>query len=664
MLLSKKLVLATVVLVGIVQTAIAGDQLFQVKDFHKIKDVSAPALSPDGEKVVYSVGANNLKIDASTSDVWLVPYKGGKPENITKTKEKSEWDPRFSPDGRHIVFLGEGKDDSGTQLFLMKADGGKVKQISNVDGGIVEYGWAPDSKRIVFTAFVGGGKANEAGTPAPVVIDRFQFKEDWVGYLAGGRRHLHVLDIEKKNATQITFGEQDHWLPSWSPDGKWIAYVTKDRGDADRNMDSDVFIMAPEKDGEQKRISTFKGTDVDPYWMSPPQWSPDSKKLVWLASGESKWIYYAPWQMMIGDIETGEVRALAHIDRCFYIPKWSKDGSVVYALVELDRSTLVAKIDATTGDISYLTEGDKFALGFDVAGDGHVVVQQSDDNMPFELFAVDGDDRELTSHNAWLKDYHLAKTEKFEFKSDGHDIGGLIVYPPDYDKTKAYPAIFRLHGGPVYQFSHEFMYDWQIYAAQGYIVVGINPRGSSGKGFEFSRAIYADWGNVDSRDILAGANYLAEKGIVDRERLGVGGWSYGGMLTNYVIATDTLFKAAVSGAGTANMLGTYGHDQYSREYELEIGTPWKNFEAYKRVSFPFLNADRIKTPTLYQCSELDFNVPCLGSEQMYQALRSTGIDTRFVLYPGQHHGIVVPSYLEDRMNRNLDWYGSYLKPGE
>ena len=664
MLHHKKLFLVAALVAGSFQTAVAANRLFQIEDFHNIQDVSAPALSPDGSKVVYSVSSNNLKIDAATSDIWLVPYKGGKPKNLTKTKKKSEWDPRFSPDGRHIVFLGEDKKDGSSQLFLMKAKGGSVKQISHVDGGINEYDWSPDGKHIVFTAFVGGGKPNEAGTPAPIVIDRFQFKEDWVGYLAGARRHIHILDVASGKATQITFGEQDHWLPMWSPDGKWIAYVSKDRGDADRNMDSDVFIMKPEKDGEKKRISTFKGTDVDPYWVSPPEWSPDSKKLLWLASGESKWIYYAPWQIMIGDIESGDVRPLAHIDRCFYVPKWSKDGTSVYALVELDRTTPMAKIDVASGEITYLSEGDIFGLSFDVAGDDHVVVQQADDNTPFELVAVDGEDRVLTRHNAWLDDYKLATTKEFDFESDGHEIGGLIVYPPDYDSSKAYPAIFRLHGGPVYQFSHEFMYDWQIYAAEGYIVVGINPRGSSGQGFDFSKAIYADWGNVDSRDIIAGAHYLADKGIVDIDRLGTGGWSYGGMLTNYVIATDTLFKAAVSGAGTANMFGTYGDDQYSREYELELGTPWENFDAYKRVSFPFLNADRITTPTLYQCAGLDYNVPCIGAEQMYQALRSTGVETRFVIYPDQHHGIVIPSYLEDRMRRNLAWYDKHLKPGE
>ena len=657
----KSLIASAAIFMGSTVGLSADGRLFQTDDLHKIQDVGAPSLSADGSKVAYTVSGHNIKIDATVSDVWLVPYSGGKARNLTKTKEKSEWAPQFSPDGKKIAYLGEGKKDSGTQIFMMSAKGRGSRQISNVDGGVIAFSWAPDSKQIVLTAFVGGAKKSEAGTAAPIVIDRFQFKEDWVGYLAGARRHLHTLDVESKKSVQITKGDVDHWLPSWSPDGKWIAFVSKDQGDADRNMDSDVFIMAPEVEAGKIRISTSKGTDVDPYWASPPAWSPDSKKLVWLTSGDSKWIYYMPWQLTIGDITSGHVQEIGRIDRSFYMPKWSGDGKSIYSLVEQDRVTHVAKVTVETGKITYLEQGQTFDLSYDVAANDNIVTQQSNDNTPFELVALEGVGRALTAHNSWLAEYNLAVTERFDYSSDGHDIGGFITYPQGYDKTKSYPTIFRLHGGPVYQFSHEFMYDWQIYASQGYIVVGINPRGSSGKGFDFSKAIYADWGNVDVKDILVGADYLATKGIIDPDRLAVGGWSYGGMLTNYVIATDTRFKAAVSGAGMANAYGNYGDDQYTREYELELGTPWGNREAYDRVSFPFLHADRIKTPTLYQCSEKDFNVPCIGAEQMYQALRSLEVNTQFIIYPNQHHGINVPSYLADRMQRNLEWYGRYTK---
>ncbi|MFC3051931.1 S9 family peptidase [Kordiimonas pumila] len=654
--------LAVFCMAGALSAASAADkgQSFDLQALHKVQAVGTPSLSPDGSLVVYDVSYNDVEKDVSTSDIWLVPYAGGTPYKLIDTPDKSEWAPQFSPDGKTIAFLSEAEDGT-SQLFTVPVTGTTVQQITDVAEGVLEFDWAPDSKRLVFTAFVGSAQANAAGTAAPVVVNRFKYQEDWVGYLTGQRRHMHIVDVVQKTTVQITRGEQDFWLPAWSPDGRWIAVVSKDTGDVDKNLNTDVFIMPPVEGGALKRISTFDGTDVDPDWASPPAWSPDSEKLVWLASGESKWIYYAPWQLTVANIHTGDVREVARIDRCFYVPKWSADSVHVVALLEEDRATWVTKINTETEEITRLTQGPKFAYGFDLAGDDHIVVLQSDDNTPYELYSVGSDEQKLTAHNDWLRGYSLAKTEAFDFESDGHMIGGLIVYPPDYDASKTYPALFRLHGGPVYQYSHEFEADWQIYAASGYIVVGINPRGSSGKGFEFAKAIYADWGNVDSKDIIAGVQYLAGKGIIDKTRLGTGGWSYGGMLTNYVIATDTTFKAAVSGAGSANMLGMYGHDQYAREYELELGTPWHNMDAYLRVSFPFFKADKITTATLYQCAEKDLNVPCLGAEQMYQALKSLGTDTELVIYPGEHHGLTVPSYQEDRIRRNLSWYNRYLK---
>ncbi len=212
----------------------------------------------------------------------------------------------------------------------------------------------------------------------------------------------------------------------------------------------------------------------------------------------------------------------------------------------------------------------------------------------------------------------------------------------------------------MYQFSHEFMADWQAYAARGFVVVAANPRGSSGRGFDFARAIYADWGHKDVQDVLAAVDHVVAAGIADPARLGVGGRSYGGILTNYVIASDTRFKAAVSGAGASNFAALYGHDMYAREYELELGTPWANRGVWDRLSYPFLHAYRIKTPTLFYCAEQDFNVPCNGSEQMYQALRSLGVPTQLVIYPGENHALTVPSYLQDRMERLIEWNERHL----
>ncbi|MFC3051583.1 alpha/beta hydrolase family protein [Kordiimonas pumila] len=634
-----------------------------VDDLYLIQDVSGPALSPDGKLVAYVVTGHDTEIDAAISDIWMVDYKGATPHQITAADDKSESTPKFSPDGRFLAYVGEDEDDGSSQVFIRTLKGGKTRQASDVVGGIIDFDWSPDSKRMLITAFMGGAEPNEAGTEPPIVIDRFQFMEDWTGYLAGARRHILLLDIKTGDTRPLTHGDQDYWLPAWSPDGKSIAYVTKAGPDADRTMNSDVYIMAVDGNSPPKQISTFEGTDADLYWASPPAWSPDGRKLAWLQSGESKWIYYAPWQLTVADLKTGTVMPLARADRNFYMPKWSADGTALFALMEENRSTYLVRVDSTTGAITRLSDGKRFALDYAASANGKLVLLDSTDTKPFELYAVEGGLRPLTHHNAWLEDVQLAETEEFSFDSDGHQIDGFIVRPVGAVKGVPLPTIFRLHGGPVYQFSHEFMSDWQIYAAAGYAVVGINPRGSSGKGFDFARSIYANWGHVDVADILAGTDHMVNAGITDPTRMAVGGWSYGGMLTNYVIGTDTRFKAAISGAGTANMYGMYGHDQYTGGYELELGTPWQNPEAYARVSFPFLHADKITTPTLYQCSEKDFNVPCLGAEQMYQALKSVGTETQLVIYPGQHHGISVPSYLHDRMQRNLNWYGHYIGTG-
>ena len=254
----------------------------------------------------------------------------------------------------------------------------------------------------------------------------------------------------------------------------------------------------------------------------------------------------------------------------------------------------------------------------------------------------------------------VAPVEDITVRSkDGTVETGLLVRP--IGATGKSPAILQVHGGPVSQFENGFDFYWQLLAAKGYAVIGMNPRGSSGRGEKYALGIWADWGNKDAQDVLAGVDYAVKAGIADSSRLGIGGWSYGAILTNYVIAQDTRFKAATSGAGISNILAGFGTDMYVREYTAELGVPWKNTATYLRLSSPFLHADRIRTPTLFLCGEKDFNVPLLNSEQMYQALRSLGIPTRLIIYPGQNHGLSKPSYQRHRYEQYLAWYGEYLR---
>lgn len=635
--------------------------LFTIDDIHRIADLTEPIFAPDGKSIVYTLSTHNLKKDATVSDLWKVDWQTGVSVRVTKTDATSEWTAKFTQDGKSLAFLSDKGKDEETQLWLMPAKGGAARQVTKLPGGISDYALSPDGSKAVVVAEVGANIGKKTENTPPIVIDRFYFKEDERAYLDDRRQHLFLVNLATGKAEQITSGDFDCVYPGWSPDGAFISFVAKRGDNADRNSDFDIFVMAPKAGAEPRQLGDYKGADNDPDFETPPAWSADGKRLVWVRAGEERWIYYSPFQPTVADVASGETRDVARIDRWFYSPRWSADGKSLYALIEQDSAIYLARINPETNAIEYLTSGERLAYDYALGPNGEVTVLDGDPSRPYELRAVAPEARPLTHHNDWLDERRLGETRSISAKSGRAEIHGLVVLPPDYQPGKTFPTIVRVHGGPVYQFSYEFMADWQLYAANGYVVLGVNPRGSSGRGFDFARAIYADWGDVDVKDVHAVIDELIEQGVADPERLGVGGWSYGGILTNYLIASDTRFKAAVSGAGMSNFLAGFGADQYALEYEQELGLPWRNFDAWKRVSYPFYKADRIKTPTLFQCASADFNVPCIGAEQMYLALKSLGIPTRLVIYPDENHTLTTPSYLKDRLQRNLDWYDRYLK---
>jgi len=287
-------------------------------------------------------------------------------------------------------------------------------------------------------------------------------------------------------------------------------------------------------------------------------------------------------------------------------------------------------------------------------------------NEVYSARVVDGKLRftQLTHQNdALFSELALGTVEEVRAKSkDGTEVHALLTKPANYVAGTKIPLLLRIHGGPNSQDSHAFSFERQWFAANGYAVLAANYRGSAGRGSTFSKAIAADWGHYEVEDLQAAVDQVVTMGIADPNQLGVGGWSYGGILTDYLIASDTRFKAATSGAGTAFTVAFYGTDQYIIQYDYEIGPPWdpKAWETYQKMSYPFLHADRIKTPTLFLGGEKDFNVPVQGGQQMYQALRSLGIETQLVIYPNEFHGITRPSYVRDRYERYLAWYDKHV----
>jgi dipeptidyl aminopeptidase/acylaminoacyl peptidase len=655
--------LALLLLLAITPAALA-QRALTVDDFAQIKDVADPHLSPDGNWVLYTVRQPDLTDDKNRTHIWMARYDGSEAVQVTQGSD-SESTPRWSPDGRWIAFLSSrGAEDEIAQLWLLDRRGAESVKVTELKGDVAELDWSPDSKRIALVVQDPDPlqPADPKKTKPPIVVNRYTFKQDRVGYLTTRRQHLQLFDVATRKLEPLTSGAYDEALPSWSPDGKWIAFVSKHGDDPDRSNNYDLFVIEAKAGATAKQLTTYEGADSPPDWGSRPAWSPDSQSIAYLQGASPALIYYGVHRLAVIPAAGGTPRILnPKQDRDVTRQQWSQDGRFLYFVTEDDRTEVLQRMPAGGGEIETIAGGKRSILDYDLGAGDRVVLLTSDGTHPAEVARVDG--KPITNHNAdFLKQVRLASYEETDFASkDGTKVHGFIVRPPEFEMGKKYPAVLRIHGGPVSQFSHRFSFEWQLLAANGYVVIACNPRGSSGRGQEYSRAIWADWGNKDTQDVLAAVDDAVKRGVADPARLGVGGWSYGGILTNYVISQDQRFKAATSGASIGNVLAGYGTDQYTVEYELELGKPWEHPEVYTRLSAPFLRANRIRTPTLFLAGDKDFNVPLLNSEQMYQALRSLNVPTELVIYPGQYHGISKPTYVKDRYERYLAWYGKYLK---
>lgn len=665
---------------------------FTAPDLHALKGVADPQIAPDGGWVAYTVSTDDVAEDRKVSDLWMTSWDGQTTIRLTSTPKVSEHTPRWSPDGRFLAFLSSRGDSSDAdQLWLLNRRGGEAEQVTSVKPGIDDYVWSPDGNRLVFVIGDGDsvevstvvdspllevtdleGKATPqtsakppAGTDPPIVIDRYYFKEDYTGYVRRKRKHLYLFDLASRSLRQLTQGQSDERLPGWSPDGQYLVFSSKRTGeDPDRHDNWDLYVIQAEPGAVARQVTTFTGPDNQPDLESRPAWSPDGRFIAYLQGGPDSLIYYAtPRLAVIPWGARGDPTLLtASLDRAVSSPAWSADGKTILFRVEDDRTWYLASIPATGGSIDRVLDGRRVVSDFTRSRDGRLAVLVEATDRPAEVYAAEGPSLRPLSHqnDSLMAARQVAPVEEITVKSkDGTLVNGFLVRPPGGSGKG--PAILQVHGGPVSQFENGFMFYWQLLASQGYAVVGMNPRGSSGRGAKYALAIWADWGNKDAQDVLAGMEHAVRIGAADSNALGVGGWSYGGILTNYLIAQDTRFKAATSGASISNILAGFGTDMYVREYTAELGLPWKNTATWIKLSFPFLHADRIRTPTLFLCGELDYNVPLLNSEQMYQALRSLGVPTRLVIYPGQHHGLSKPSYQLHRLEQYLAWYGEYLK---
>jgi dipeptidyl aminopeptidase/acylaminoacyl peptidase len=650
------------------QMTTATQRTLKPEDFAQLRDVDEPNLSPDGDFVVYVVKTADMEKDKLPGNLWLAKWDGSENRALT-FGNKGASHARWSPDGKWMAFLSGREDENEIdQLWVLPIGGGEAEKLTNLKGSVDDFAWAPDSKRIVLVVHDPDPrepekKEKEKKTVPPIVIDRFQFKQDINGYLTNRYSHLQLLDLPSRKLTPLTSGKHDDVLPGWSPNGSEIAFITKRGDDSDRSENWDVWIIGAQPGAKERQLTTSPEADSQPSWESAPTWSPDGKTIAFIHGGDPKKIEYAVHSLAVIPAVGGQAKVLTqNLDRNVLQPHWSPDGKSVFCVLENDGAQTLVRVPMAGGDPETVVGGRCRVTAYDVSKNGNVIVRVSTPERPYEIFAAEKDNlRCLTKQNdAFLTQVKLGPVSETKFKSkDGTEVHGFLVGPVN-TATGRMPALLRPHGGPQSQYANEFDFEKQLFAANGYTVIMPNPRGSSGRGEKYAMGIFAAWGSVDVEDDLAAVDDAVARGVADPDRLGVGGWSYGGISTNYIIATTTRFKAATSGASISNVLAGYGTDQYIRDYEVELGVPWKDPETWARLSYPFLHADKIKTPTLFLCGENDFNVPLLNTQQMYQALRSLGVPTELVIYPGQFHGLKKPSYIIDRYKRYLDWYAKWI----
>jgi dipeptidyl aminopeptidase/acylaminoacyl peptidase len=635
-------------------------------DLARIQRVGPPVVSPEGDWVAYTVGQVDTKEDKGQTHLWMVKWDGSVRLQLTFGKEGASA-PRFSPDGRYISFLSSRPGPAkGSQVWVLDRRGGEAEQLTAVtDQEIQAYNWSPDSKKLLLTLHPKAEPDPEEGKPPvppkPIVIDRYHFKQDIQGYLRNDAwDSLYLYDLATKKAEKLTTGknvqEED---AAWSPDGAWIAFVSNQDSDPDRTNNTDVFVVAPKPGSAARKLTTWQGPDGGHL-----AWSPDSKSIAYTQGAKLELLEYSQARPAVVTLEGKVSYPAAKLDRSAHQPIYSAGGNLSY-LVADDRNQYPAEVELEGNGDKRLLAQQGAVVGWDEAA-GHTAVLYTNDTDIAEIYAFEnGALRKLTTHNdVLMAELNLLPTGDVDFKSkDGTDVHGLLTRPAGFKAGSPVPMILFIHGGPNGQDEHSFDFLRQWVATKGYAELNVNYRGSSGRGQDYSKAIAADWGDKEVEDLLAGVDKAVAMGVADPNKLAVTGWSYGGILTDYTVASTDRFKAAISGAGVAAPMSFYGVDQYILQYDNELGPPWKNLQLYIKMSYPFLEIDkRIHTPMLFMGGTSDMNVPLLGGEQMYEALRSLGRPTELVVYPGQFHGFTRPSYIRDRFERWLAWWDKYLKP--
>ncbi len=666
------------------QRAGAGAGAVTLSDYYRFESVGAPAISPDGDYVAYVRTRIVDEENRSHSEIWLRNADGsGNASRLTATAF-SATDPSWSPDGTLLTFS---SSRPGGSIWFLRMDrpAGEAFQIEGVgvEGTPV---FSPDNRWIAFTKPTPLPAAEErtyASDFERQIDERFDGKMyDWMnyrfdrrGYLDDPRdpsatppREVYVVSRDGGTARQLTHLGVNALGLAWRPKAQALAF-TADSHQRDEYTYERADLWTVDLEGNTRRL-----TD-DGYHYRNPSWSPDGEQIVVQGSQgldmvvASKQAHGAPIDLFLVSADGDAPRNITDDWNLMAgAPRWS-DGDLIYFSTGVGGNTHLFRQSPRGGPPEQITEGDRRLRGISFAGDFEsIAYQATDPTHPGNIFTLDFNrgETQLTRVNAErLSELHLSGADAIRFPSkDGSEIEGWIMAPTDFDPNGGpYPLILQIHGGPHGAYGNDFSFQRQLLTAEGYFVLFINPRGSTGYGEDFKWAIWGGWGFLDYEDLMAGVDYVLDRYPIDRERMGVTGGSYGGFMTNWIIGHTQRFAAAVSRASISNWVSDYGTADIPRTKESEFfGTPWEEESLQLLLrSSPIIYAGGATTPTLFLHGELDHRVPIAEAEQMYVALKKQRVPAKFIRYPDSYHGGWTPWRTVHSIHYQLEWWRQYLK---